>query len=50
MALLNLSMALTNPGPSLRFGARAFRIASPIVSVTTGAALGESPLGGGVGK
>jgi hypothetical protein len=49
MATLNLSIALMNPGPSRRLGARAFRIASPIVSVTTGGA-GESPLDGGVGN
>lgn len=44
-----------NPGPSLRFGARAFRIASPIVSVITAGAgteagAGESSLDGGVGN
>jgi len=47
MAALNLSIAFMNPGPSRRLGARAFRIASPTVSVTTDGA-GESPVIGGV--
>lgn len=47
MAALNLSIAFMNPGPSRRLGARAFRIASPIVSVAMDGA-GESPLIEGV--
>jgi hypothetical protein len=50
MAVLNLSMAFRNPGPSLRFGASALRIASPIVSVETAADGGDAPLDGGVGN
>lgn len=48
IAALNLSIALMNPGPSRRLGARAFRIASPIVSVLIGPGVEGGELPGGV--